>query len=106
MKDGAEPLPHAAPPDEASSRPGLRGGPDRGPSPGGVRALLELPAKPHGLRARSGAELPAQGLLEPFQLDQCATDIAAGGTRPGHGQVRLLVGGLLGEHVVPSAEQT
>ena len=62
-------------------------------------------AQPHGLRSRSGTELSAQRLLEPLELDQCTADVAAGGARPGQGQVRILVGGLLGQHVVPSAQQ-
>ena len=97
--------PTSAPPDQPdAAAPSFAGVPTSGVSAGGVRAL-PAPCAAAPPRARGGAELALQGLLEPLELEQCATDVTAGGARPGHGQVGLLVGGLLGEHVVPSPEQ-
>ena len=59
-----------------------------------ARSLAAAALRSSSARSRTasgagrGTELPVQRLLEPFELDQGTTDVAAGGTRPGQGQVR------------------
>jgi hypothetical protein len=46
-----------------------------------------------------------QRLVHPLELTQCSANVASFCTRPDQHQVRLLVGRVRTQHVVPSASE-